>query len=111
VLKLREVKKPKPTGSEVLIQIAATSVTAGDCEMRTCTIHPTIYPFFRLLIGIIKSRKPVLGMCFSGTVEEVGWDSKIYAVGDEVFGTTGFTMGTNAEYVCVYDSGSFIKKP
>ena len=28
-------------------------------------------------------------MCFSGTGEEVGCDSIIYGIGDEVFGTTG----------------------
>lgn len=111
VLKLKEVEKPAPSESELLIKIAATSVTSGDCEMRTCTMHPTMYLFFRLFIGITKPRKPVMGMYFSGTVEAVGDAVKTYAVGDEVFGTTGFTMGTNAEYVCVPVDRSFIKKP
>jgi NADPH:quinone reductase-like Zn-dependent oxidoreductase len=111
VLKLKEVEKPAPSESELLIKVAVTSVTPGDCEMRTCTIHPTMYLFFRLFIGITKPRKPVLGMYFSGTVEAVGNDIKSYEVGDEVFGTTGLTMGTNAEYVCVPASRSFIKKP
>lgn len=111
VLQLREVVKPTPNESELLIKVAATSVTPGDCEMRTCTIHPTMYVFFRLFIGITKPRNPVLGMYFSGTVEAVGDGVKTYTVGDEVFGTTGFTMGTNAEYVCVPVDRSFIKKP
>jgi NADPH:quinone reductase-like Zn-dependent oxidoreductase len=111
VLKLREVEKPKPLKSELLIKIAATAVTSGDCEMRTCNMHPTMYLPFRLFMGIIKPRKPILGMYFSGTIEAVGKDVKTYVVGDEVFGTTGFTMGTNAEYVCIPASRSFIKKP
>lgn len=111
VLKLKEVEKPDPSESELLIKVAATSVTSGDCEMRTCKMHPTMYLFFRLFIGITKPRKPILGMYFSGTVEAVGVDVKDYEIGDEVFGTTSFTMGTNAEYVCVPVSRSFIKKP
>lgn len=111
VLKLKETEKPEPGESELLIKVAATAITPGDCEMRTCTIHPTMYPFFRLFIGVRKPRKPILGMYFSGTVDAIGNQVKTYAVGDEVFGTTSFTMGTNAEYVCVPTSRSFIKKP
>jgi NADPH:quinone reductase-like Zn-dependent oxidoreductase len=73
-------------------------------------MYLAIYPFFKLLIGTTKPRKPISGMYFSGAVEEVWCDSKINAVSDKVFGTAGFTMGINAEYVCVKASGSFIKK-
>ena len=111
VLKLKEVEKPSPKSKEVLIKVAATSVTPGDCEMRTLTIHPSMYPLFRLAVGIRKPRKPILGMYFSGTIEAIGDEVSGHSIGDEVFGATGFTMGTNAEYVCVSAKGSFIKKP
>lgn len=111
VLQLREVEKPSPRKHEVLIRVAATSVTPGDCEMRTLTMHPTMYPLFRLALGIRKPRKPILGMYFSGTIEAVGEDVVELVPGEEVFGTTSFAMGTNAEYVCVSAKGSFIAKP
>lgn len=111
VLVLKEVEKPKPSKSQLLIKIMATSVTSGDCEMRTCTIHPSMYLMFRLFVGITKPRKPILGMYFSGVIAEVGAEVTDYRVGEEVFGTAGFAMGTNAEYVCVSAKGSFINKP
>lgn len=111
VLKLKETLKPSPRAHEVLVKVIATSVNSGDCEMRTCTMHPSMYPMFRLFVGITKPRKPILGMYFSGIIEATGAEVKDLNPGDEVFGTTGFTMGTNAEYVCVPQTRSFIKKP
>lgn len=111
VLQLKETNKPIPKSGEVLVKVIATSVTSGDCEMRTCTMHPSMYPMFRLFIGITKPRKPILGMYFSGVIEATGDDVIGLKIGDEIFGTTSFTLGTNAEYVCIPHSRSFIKKP
>lgn len=111
VLKLKEVAKPSPKNKEVLVKIVATAVTPGDCEMRTLTMHPTMYPLFRLALGLTRPRNPILGMYFSGTIEAIGAEVSDHQVGDEVFGSSSFTMGTNAEYVCVPATRSFIEKP
>lgn len=111
VLELKETEKPVAKKNEVLIRLVATSITSGDCEMRTSTMHPTMYPMFRLFLGITRPRKSILGMYFSGVIEGIGNEVSRFQIGQEVFGTTSFAMGTNAEYVSVSETNSIISKP
>ncbi|MFX1468288.1 MAG: NAD(P)-dependent alcohol dehydrogenase [Promethearchaeota archaeon] len=56
----------------------------------------------RLMFGIRKPRKNILGYEFAGEVEEVGKNVTLFKKGDQVFGTTtGLKVGAYAEYVCV----------
>jgi NADPH:quinone reductase-like Zn-dependent oxidoreductase len=56
----------------------------------------------RLMFGITKPKRPILGVEFSGIVEDVGNDARLFKKGDEVYGTTtGLQQGAYAEYVCV----------
>jgi NADPH:quinone reductase-like Zn-dependent oxidoreductase len=102
VLKLREVEKPQPKVDEILVKVLATSVTAGDCEMRRLEL-PLMLSFpIRLYAGLARPRRiTILGQELSGVVEEVGKNVTSFKVGDQVFGTTGFGFGAYAEYVCL----------
>ena len=101
VLQIKEVKKPIPNENEVLIKIHATTVTAGDSEIRRLAFPIWMLFPIRLYMGILRPRNRILGQELAGEVEAVGKDVKRFAPGDQVFGTTGIGFGAYAEYVCL----------
>jgi len=110
VLKLRDVKKPKPKNNELLVKVHASTVSQGDVVLRK--IHPLLFLPLRLF-GF--QRKKILGHEFAGRIEEIGKDVTEFSKGEKVFGTTtGLDVGANAEYVCVpekWDKGVVARMP
>ena len=108
-LELREVEKPVPKDNEILVKIRATTVTAGDCEMRSLKIALGLGYIIRLFNGIGRpKRTTILGQELSGVVEAVGNDVTKFKPGDEVFGATDFSMGAYAEYKCFPEEGEAV---
>jgi len=102
VLQLKEVEKPTPKDNEVLIRIVATTVTAGDCELRSLKFPIYLSLVMRLWRGLIKPRgTSILGTELAGEIESVGKDVKLFKEGDQVFGSAGMSFGANAEYICL----------
>jgi NADPH:quinone reductase-like Zn-dependent oxidoreductase len=102
VLELREVEKPSPKDNEILIKIVATTVTAGDCELRSLKFPIYLSLVMRLWRGLIKPRgTAILGTELAGEIESVGKDVKLFNEGDQVFGSAGLGFGANAEYICL----------
>jgi NADPH:quinone reductase-like Zn-dependent oxidoreductase len=109
VLKFKEVEKPVPKDNEVLIKIYATTCHIGDVRVRSFDV-PFRYKIpFRLYLGIIKPKRPILGMELSGEIESAGKEVKRFKVGDKVFGTTGFAFGAYAQYRCMAENSDKIK--
>jgi len=114
VLKLEEVEKPVPKDDEVLIKIYATTVTAGDCELRGNQFPIVFKIILRIMFGVFKPKGKVLGQELSGVIESVGKNVTMFKKGDEVFGSTGFDLGAYSEYKCMLETpktGSLTFKP
>tara|TARA_R110001583_G_scaffold195327_1_gene371714 strand:+ start:100 stop:1071 length:972 start_codon:yes stop_codon:yes gene_type:complete len=111
VLKLREFKKPYPKNNEVLIKIHASTVTAGDARLRALNVPAGFALLTRLAFGLTKPRKHISGMDLSGEIESIGKDVTLFKKGDMVYGTTGMQLGANAEYVCLSQQSTLVKKP
>ncbi len=119
VLQLKEVEKPTPKDSEVLIKVYAATVSYGDIVARNFKeVSPRKFnmPFpFWLVTGMFFGfRKPkiaILGSEFAGEIEATGKDAKRFKEGDQVFGYRGQIMGAYAEYVCMPEDGVLATKP
>ena len=106
VLQLKEVPKPIPKATEVLVKIYATTVNRTDTGFRVAE-----YFAVRIVSGLFKPKKTILGSEFAGEVEETGKAVTLFKKGDPVFGLSTYNFGTHAEYVCINERASIAPKP
>ena len=106
VLQLKEVEKPTPKDNEVLIKIYATAVTASDIFIRSSDLPVQFLIPLRLMLGLTKPRKSIIGLVLAGEIESTGKNIKQFKTGDQVYGLTGFGLGAYAEYKCMKEIDS-----
>jgi len=93
VLSLQEVDRPVPGPRDVLVRVRAAGVDPGVWHL----VRGEAY-VGRLVLGLRRPRRQVVGQDVAGIVEEVGSDVRRFSPGDEVFAQA---EGTFAEYVCI----------
>ena len=112
VLQLEDTEKPTPLRDEVLIKVYAAEATKADCEMRSFRFPVKWFWLpLRLVFGITKPRRQILGGYFAGEIEAVGSDVTRFAPGDQVFGCAQLRLGAYAEYLCLPASYTLAPKP
>lgn len=110
VLELRRVPLPTPGPGEVLVQVQASAVTAGDLRMRSADLGPVMSGIGRLFLGLRGPRRPVQGTQFAGVIAALGPGVDRFSVGDAVFGSSR-TAGAWAEYLTVPADGALALRP
>jgi NADPH:quinone reductase-like Zn-dependent oxidoreductase len=113
VLRIEEVEKPVPKADEVLVRIHATTVNRADCATREANRHGglAVSLLSRLVSGLRRPRQRILGSEFAGVVEAIGDAVGEFAVGDRVFGSSGFRFGAHAEFICMRESARMAPMP
>lgn len=110
-IELKEIEKPMPKENEILIQIYSSTVQTGDWRIQSLNLPSGMRFISRLMFGLTKLRKPVLGTELSGVVEAVGEKVSRYKPGDQVIATTGMRFGAHAEYIVLSEDATIAIKP
>ncbi len=97
-LELKEIDKPIPKEDEVLIKIYAVSINDWDDGL----LHGDFIN--RLLNGLRKPKRIILGSDIAGRIEAVGKNVQQLKPGDEVYGDLSGQWGGFAEYVCAKEN-------
>jgi NADPH:quinone reductase-like Zn-dependent oxidoreductase len=103
VLQINEIEKPYPKDDEVLIKVYAVSINNWDWGL----LHGDFIN--RLLNGLLKPKKKILGSDIAGRIEAVGKNVIQFKTGDEVYGDLSGQWGGFAEYTCAREKALALK--
>ncbi|MBI1288856.1 MAG: zinc-binding dehydrogenase [Flavobacteriales bacterium] len=106
VLSLEEIEMPTPNENEVLIRVYAATANRTDCA--NLTGRPFI---MRLMLGMSKPRKQILGTDFAGVIEAVGSKVSKFKVGDRIFGFNDNILSSFAKYMVLSEDEAIAKIP
>src|SRR5262249_45747448 len=98
---------------EVLIKVHATSVTASDTYIRDAVSFARlpIRLLARLVIGIERPRRPILGLVMAGDIERAGVRVERFRARDRVYAMTKLRFGAYAQYACIEETATLARSP
>ena len=103
VLQIKEIEKPHPKDDEVLIKNYAVSINDWDFGLLQGDF------INRMLNGLLKPKKKILGSDIAGRIEAVGKNVTRFKTGDNVYGDLSGRWGGFAEYICAPEKALALK--
>ncbi len=98
VVRIETLPAPTPRNGQFRVAVSAAAVTRGDVRIRSADAPPGLSAGLRMAFGLRRPRRPILGMFFSGRLEEAAAG---LPAGARVFGNAGMAMGAHAEQLAI----------
>lgn len=95
-IQIAELPTPEQKPGEIIVKVRATTANRTDCA--NLTAQPWI---MRLMLGLNKPKKIILGTDFAGEIAALGTEAGNWKVGDRVMGFRDLNLQSMAEYVAV----------
>jgi len=111
VMMVEQLPDPVPAPGEIRIRVRASTVSAADYRARSRDLPRGLGLLGGAVFGFVRPKIPVLGMDFSGVVDDVGDGVTAFVPGQAVIGMLGSHYGGHGEYVCVPASGLIARGP
>jgi NADPH:quinone reductase-like Zn-dependent oxidoreductase len=111
VVRVEQLPDPTPGPTEVLVRVAASTVSVADYRTRSKDLPPGLGFFGPLELGAFRPRHPVLGMDASGVVEQVGSEVTRFTPGDRVLALPGSRFGGHAELLVIDENATIAHAP
>lgn len=112
VVEIREVPLPALKPDAVMVRIEASAVNSGDARTRGLQVEEPMKTLMRLVLGLRKPRRPILGTVYAGTVAAAGENVVDFKVNDKIFGATpGMSFGCHARYAAVLQNSAVAPMP
>ncbi|SFS09338.1 NADPH:quinone reductase [Microbacterium sp. cf046] len=111
VVTVERVTKPVPGAGEVLVRLHASTVSIADHRIRAKDLPRGLGFLAVVALGVLRPRKPILGMEGAGVIESVGSGVTEFSPGDRVMVMRGSAMGCHAEYATVAADRSIVRIP
>jgi NADPH:quinone reductase-like Zn-dependent oxidoreductase len=106
VLSIREIEKPTPASTEILVKVHAATVNRTDCA--NLTGKPLV---MHLVVGFLKPKLGVTGTDFAGVVEAVGEKVTRFKAGERIWGFYDTGLSSHAQYLAIDENKAIEKIP
>ncbi len=100
VVTICDLPRPEIAETEVLVQVFAATITTADWRFRASAFPGLLWLPGRMMAGLFRPKKPVLGSEFAGRIVSVGANVTEFRLGDAVFGFSA-RFGAHAEYLAI----------